>query len=111
MLELLLLSEAMGAGTVNCERMVCPALSRGHSVSPCLYLPEVNAAATVIAGSCCEQNNVAGRHFFLQAFLLKMKAMGNDRLFLWSSGIPRAQCKLVCCHGLYIVSLERKYHA
>lgn len=60
MLDVLPLLEAVGAGTVRCEGMVRPALSRGRSVSPCLYLPEVKAAATVIAGSCCEQNNVAG---------------------------------------------------
>lgn len=59
MRELLLLSEVAGVGTVDCERMVRPALRRGGSVSPGLYLPEVNAAATVIAGSCCEQNSVA----------------------------------------------------
>lgn len=60
MLELMLLLEAAGVGTLGFEGMVRPALSRGGSVSPCLYLPEVNAAATVIAGGCCEQDNVAG---------------------------------------------------
>lgn len=54
MLELLLLSEAAGAG------LVCPALSQDDFVSLCLYLPEVNAAATVKAGSCCDQNDVVG---------------------------------------------------
>lgn len=54
MLEPLLLSEAAGA------RMVCPAWSQGASASLCLYLPEANAAATMKAGSCCDQNGVAG---------------------------------------------------
>lgn len=40
--------------------MVCPALSQAGSVSLCLYLPEVNAAAAVKAGGCCDQKDVAG---------------------------------------------------
>lgn len=71
-LEWLLLSEVAGAG------MVCPALSQGGSVSPCPYLPEINAAATVKAGSCCDQNGVAGWHLFLQAFLLKMEIISSS---------------------------------
>lgn len=58
--------------------MVHPALSQGGSVSPCLYLPEVNAAATVKAGSCCDQNDVTGWHLFLQAFLLNMEIMSSS---------------------------------